>query len=419
MKYDYEIESDNVSKISGVEANGFNQSALYANSLHVAKGDNRNLEMNGSPFNRGVPLKDENYDVTQSSIQGQKDFSHVGKISLTDVPKLKKPDTTISLLYLSSDSHKRILERIETGKISPSIKKEWRQIRHRCFEEVMRHPIDAWASSAKMLIRKLVVPFLGNAYECLLKKGVGLALDFTEEDRVIQDLSDEFNDDRKKEPYKIRYEKFFGVRANELLRRINGGHPRILHIAGHGTKKSITFVNAIGAGENVGVEKLLSILNECKSQPDLVFLATCDSCKVAQKILAETNVKATVGLKGQIKDSKMTLFTRWFYSGLMQGKRISEAIYLACLHSEISRDDVSVKYKDGADLPFVLLNDRTGRVSGVGVGNVANGKGFCIARGSPLTEIRINTRKIKISGDTAYGIESEPLLNVRKARVEP
>ena len=64
----------------------------------------------------------------------------------------------------------------------------------------------------------------------------------------------------------------------------------------------------------------------------------------------------------------------------------------------------------------MLLNDRTVKVSGLGVGNVANRKGCgCHARSSPLTEIRVNTRKM-IPSNIAYAMQSESWLNFRRTR---
>ena len=102
----------------------------------------------------------------------------------------------------------------------------------------------------------------------------------------------------------------------------------------------------------------------------------------------------------------------------MQGKRISEAIRLACQRSEISGNNVFVKCKNGADLPIVLLNDMKEKCAMIGKGNIVNRSYFYSSKDSPLTEIRINKRSVN-SGDNVYRMQSDPLPNVRRYDKNP
>lgn len=396
------ITNEKINGFSGVGANYANGTPNDSKDmLHIAYGDKifwlGKVNSGTNEFPCGTIYGEE-----KCSVQEQKDFRTGDEELSQDHFKPSIPDTIISILYLSSNSYKRILEKIETGKIAGRTKKEWRRIRHKHFAEMVSYSPDSWYSSFKMLLKKSVVPFLGEAYKYLLKKGAGLALDFTEEDRAIQDLSDEFNDNKSKKPYKIKYGKFFGVRANELLKRIKEWAPRILHIAGHGTGMGLTFINAIRGCVVVTVEELAGFLNECENQPDLIFFATCDSCEIAHKVLEKTKVKAAVGMKGRVEDGEMALFTNWFYRGLMQGKRISDAIHLACQHSKITEKDVSVKYKNGADVPFVLLNDRKTYIRGVTAEIMASKQKHAYMKSSPLKEIKMDKMARKHM-DKAYG----------------
>lgn len=260
----------------------------------------------------------------------------------------------ISILYLSSESPERILKRIEEGKVSPSVEHNWRKERHSWFCTIKKHPIDEWESSRHRLLRTYVIPFIQRTYKALLRAGVRLALDFTKEDRAIQTVCDRFNMDDNMRPYVMKYNKFFDVWQGEIESRIRTIVPRILHIAGHGTCDYILFPNKINKNVKISAENLAKVLNKCAQQPELVFFAACDSLDIAKSVLRNTKIKGAVGIKGKIDNEKVASFSRSFYGGIAQGKRISDAIKYA--RSETALEQVESICKTGGDIAFVHSN---------------------------------------------------------------
>jgi hypothetical protein len=109
-------------------------------------------------------------------------------------------------------------------------------------------------------------------------------------------------------------------------------HPMILHFAGHGDDRSLSFVldqGAVVSSAGVPPEQLATILKSFPNRIRLCVLNTCESSAIAQYLANENVVDAAVGWPARVTDEAAIAFSRTLYGSLSDGLDLSKSVTLA------------------------------------------------------------------------------------------
>jgi phosphoglycerate-specific signal transduction histidine kinase len=108
--------------------------------------------------------------------------------------------------------------------------------------------------------------------------------------------------------------------------------PTILHFAGHGDDRSLSFITDQGLVANttplIG-QQLVAILGNFPDRIRLCVLNTCNSATVAQHLVDSDVADATIGWPDKIDDAAAITFSRTLYSSLGSGLTLSQSVTLA------------------------------------------------------------------------------------------
>lgn len=143
----------------------------------------------------------------------------------------------------------------------------------------------------------------------------------------------------------IRVEFLQATRISDLRRRLVESDFDLLFLSGHGGADGPTLENEEGIGVTLSVESLRSLVDA--STVECVVLNSCYSAE----LLATPIGSVTVGMFDTVDDEVAIRFAQGFFDGLGAGREISRCI-------EEGRLAVQTEI-DGANLPFVVLSDRT------------------------------------------------------------
>jgi hypothetical protein len=108
--------------------------------------------------------------------------------------------------------------------------------------------------------------------------------------------------------------------------------PAILHFAGHGDNRSLTFISDEGSLVSqtpVTEEQLAAILGSFPDRVRLCVLNTCNSASVAKHLVDTHVADAAVGWPAQLADAAAIAFSRALYGRLGDGLSLSRSIALA------------------------------------------------------------------------------------------
>lgn len=108
--------------------------------------------------------------------------------------------------------------------------------------------------------------------------------------------------------------------------------PAILHFAGHGDDRSLSFISDQGllvSHTPVIAEQLATILSNFPDRVHLCVLNTCDSATVAQHIVNARVVDAAIGWPAKLSDTVAIAFSRVLYGSLGDGLTLSQSVTLA------------------------------------------------------------------------------------------
>ncbi len=138
--------------------------------------------------------------------------------------------------------------------------------------------------------------------------------------------------------------------------------PAILHFAGHGDHRSLSFILDQGLLVNptpLIAEQLAAILLNFPSRIRLCVLNTCDSASVAKHLIDRHVIDAAVGWPAKVTDAAAITFSRTLYQCLGDGLSLSKSVSLAA-ESCGSEDKPLLHVNDGVDpnvFTFVERND--------------------------------------------------------------
>ena len=127
--------------------------------------------------------------------------------------------------------------------------------------------------------------------------------------------------------------------------------PGILHFAGHGDDRSLSFISDQGLVVSqipLITERLVSILNNFPERVRLCVLNTCDSEAVAKELVAKHATDAAIGWSGKVADSDAIKFSGTFYGRLGDGLSLAQSIELAS-QSLVSANSPVLFVDEGVD----------------------------------------------------------------------
>ena len=108
--------------------------------------------------------------------------------------------------------------------------------------------------------------------------------------------------------------------------------PGILHFAGHGDDRSLSFISDQGllvSETPLIAERLASILLNFPERTRLCVLNTCDSASVAKHLVDTHATEAAVGWPGKLADAEAITFSGAFYGRLGDGLTLAQSVTLA------------------------------------------------------------------------------------------
>lgn len=108
--------------------------------------------------------------------------------------------------------------------------------------------------------------------------------------------------------------------------------PGILHFAGHGDDRSISFISDRGllvTETPLVADRIASILANFPERVRLCVLNTCNSKSVAERLVKAHATEAAIGWPSKVRDSEAISFSATFYGCLGDGVPLEKSIVLA------------------------------------------------------------------------------------------
>lgn len=108
--------------------------------------------------------------------------------------------------------------------------------------------------------------------------------------------------------------------------------PGILHFAGHGDERSLSFISDQGllvSETPLVAGRLASILRNFPERVRLCVLNTCNSEAVAKELVATHATEAALGWSGKLSDAEAISFSGTFYGRLGDGLPLAQSVALA------------------------------------------------------------------------------------------
>jgi hypothetical protein len=127
--------------------------------------------------------------------------------------------------------------------------------------------------------------------------------------------------------------------------------PSILHFAGHGNERSLSFIldhGAVASNTPVVDKRLAAIVSQFPNRVRLCVLNTCSSASVAEHLVQNHAVDAAIGWPGKLTDSVAIAFSRTLYKCLGDGLDLLRSMRLAG-ESSGSTEKPVLHAKDGID----------------------------------------------------------------------
>lgn len=117
--------------------------------------------------------------------------------------------------------------------------------------------------------------------------------------------------------------------------------PRLIHFAGHGDERSLSFVKdqeLLASSVPVTAEKLGRILSHYPQPIAAIVFNTCNSAGIARALVENGVVEIAIGWEGKVGDSAAITFSELFYKHLGNGLAVGRAFGIA---SECSVSDAA------------------------------------------------------------------------------
>ena len=118
----------------------------------------------------------------------------------------------------------------------------------------------------------------------------------------------------------------------EDLGKLYTAKPRLIHFAGHGDDRSLSFIQdqeLLAGTVSVTAERIAKILKAFPAPVSVVVFNTCDSAAMAQHLAAASAVDIAIGWEGKVPDSVAIAFAEQFYLHIGNGLSVGPAFVLA------------------------------------------------------------------------------------------
>jgi hypothetical protein len=109
-------------------------------------------------------------------------------------------------------------------------------------------------------------------------------------------------------------------------------NPRLIHFAGHGDDRSLSFIQdqeLLAGTVKVTANRIAKILQAYPARVSVVVFNTCHSAAMADDLAATGVVDITIGWEGKVSDSVAISFAQQFYTHICNGLSVGYAFVLA------------------------------------------------------------------------------------------
>lgn len=107
----------------------------------------------------------------------------------------------------------------------------------------------------------------------------------------------------------------FATRPKDLLKKVLGFKPNVVHFSGHGEKSGgLQFESQDGRSHTVEPEALADFFSQCKQYLQCVVLNACYSSEQAKEI--SKHIPCAIGMSDRIGNADAVKFSVGFYTGL-------------------------------------------------------------------------------------------------------
>jgi hypothetical protein len=151
----------------------------------------------------------------------------------------------------------------------------------------------------------------------------------------------------------------------EDLSTLYTGNPRLIHFAGNGDDRSLSFIKdqeLLASTVKVTAERLGKILKEYPSRVAIVVANVCDSAVIAESLTRTGTVDIAIGWEGKVPDSVAIGFAELFYTHVGNGLSVGSAFVLAseCTVPEDAAYRGTIASRTGVDpKTYSLLSTET------------------------------------------------------------
>lgn len=128
-----------------------------------------------------------------------------------------------------------------------------------------------------------------------------------------------------------RAQPIFGVTLQKLVTAY-AERPSILHFAGHGDNRNLSFIldhGVVVSNTSVLDKQLAAIISEFPNRIRLCVLNTCSSASIAKYLVENSAVDRAIGWPDRVNDEAAIAFSRTLYRCLGDGLVLSRAVKLA------------------------------------------------------------------------------------------
>lgn len=119
------------------------------------------------------------------------------------------------------------------------------------------------------------------------------------------------------------FKAHLAARADDLMQALLEREPNVVHFAGHGHSKGLSFRDDAGNTRNVSSDALLAVLRAQAREIPLLLMTSCDTADMARHLTS--GVQVAIGMDGAVSDDTARVFSASFYRALAFGLSVETA----------------------------------------------------------------------------------------------
>ena len=132
----------------------------------------------------------------------------------------------------------------------------------------------------------------------------------------------------------LHFEYAVAAQPTDLLQRLNGAKPDIVHFSGRGGQSGLAMEDADGLTRTLSPKELAALLRVISRRIRLAVFNSCDSAEHAAS--AVQHLDAAIGMDQPVDDDAAKEFAAQLYSAIAFGLPLQKAFDQACLQIQLS-----------------------------------------------------------------------------------